>query len=210
MELEPRIKRRNTPSRIRKNKKQFRKDALPALLVDFGQRCAYCMSHSQYVGGDDAFKIDHFHPSSKGGSFTDYANLFLACDQCNMHKRDFWPNKVEQQQGARLLNCTKEADYDVLLFENANGEIVPNPVSKPAIYHSRVLRLNRVDLVKARIMRTRLVSRLKDKNRLAQMRLTLEKVNELVNDVAELSQLINYLIPSIMPPASSVTDEIPR
>jgi hypothetical protein len=203
MSSRPRIKRRNPPSSIRKNKKHFRSDALPSLLADFGRRCAYCLSHSECVGGDNAFEIDHFRPTSKGGSYTNYQNLFLACRQCNKHKLNFWPDDDERKMRARFLNCTEESDYNELLFENSQSQIVPHLDSKPAIYHCRILKLNRIDLVKARLKRTALISKLKDREKLKQLNLTPEKVEELITDIVELTQLIECLIPQFLPPPST-------
>jgi hypothetical protein len=204
MEPQARIKRLHEPSKIRRSSKYFRKDALPPLLGDFGRRCAYCLSHADYVGGDEAFDIDHFHPSAKGGSFTDYRNLYLACRQCNKHKWDFWPGKLEREHGVRFLDCTKELDYGYYVFETADGYVVPKATSKAAIYHCRILKLNRADLLRSRRKRTALLAHLKDKDRLSRINFTVEQVDQLTKDIDELMQLINHLIPEI--PAPDISD----
>lgn len=124
---------------------------MPGLLRDFDRRCAYCMQREAEAEG---FKIDHHFPTSRGGPWTDYTNLFLSCDRCNHHKHDWWPSPEDQRAGARFLNCCHEIDYGEQLFEDENGVIIPR--GPAATYHRRMLKLNRPDLVRLRIARRRL------------------------------------------------------
>ncbi len=48
-------------------------------------RCGYCLTPSTLTGAPLA--IDHLIPEAFGGA-TEEANLWLACNQCNLHKGD--------------------------------------------------------------------------------------------------------------------------
>jgi hypothetical protein len=111
---------------------------------------------------DAGFKIDHHFPTSKGGAWTVYDNLFLSCDRCNHHKHDWWPRPEEQKQGVRFLNCCQEIDYGALLFENERGEIVCKDNEAAAIYHRRILKLNRPELVRLRLKRRRILEKIEE------------------------------------------------
>lgn len=53
------------------------------LLLKFNFTCQYCGRKAPEV----VFHIDHFLPKSKGGT-NELDNLVLACDECNIGKRD--------------------------------------------------------------------------------------------------------------------------
>jgi hypothetical protein len=104
---------------------------------------------------DEGFKIDHFFPTAKGGPWTAYTNLFLACDRCNQHKSDNWPDLNARMAGVRYLNCCEEFDYGEHIFEGENGVVFSDTV--PGRYHIVMLKLNRPDLVRLRLARTKVV-----------------------------------------------------
>src|SRR5712691_4203012 len=96
----------------------FRKYALPALVRDFDDRCAYSMQHRRRAGGSALLmEIDHFDPTIKGRKRHRYSNLFLASRYCNNKKWKNWPTANERAQGLRFLNCCEEWDYGEHIFE---------------------------------------------------------------------------------------------
>ena len=63
--------------------------------------------------------IDHFNPHLKKEYFQEYRNLFLSTAHCNGSKSDRWPtNKERRELGWKFLDCTKEQDYGVHIFED--------------------------------------------------------------------------------------------
>ena len=180
----PRVVRGVPPHPIRR--KHYREDSLPSLLRDFLRRCAYCMNRESE---DEGFKIDHFWPTSKGGSFTDYLNLFLSCDRCNHHKWDHWPTRAERNLGIRFLNCCEETDYGDHIFERENGELYSE--TPEGRYHIRMIFLNRPDLVRLRQKRRQF---------LAIVNAPVTGMNfgsEVEAKLAVLSKLLKELIPAI-------------
>ncbi len=189
----PRVKRGNPPTKIRR--KYVREDSLDCLLRDFERRCAYCLTHSRFVSGDESFQVDHFHPTSKGGSKTNYDNLFLSCVRCNGNKSDEWPKRDAFKGGIRFLNCCLEMDYGDQIFEDEKGFVVPT--TKAAEYHIVTINLNRPDLVRARLERRRLVTGLRERGVRASIKFGTSDVESLLAKLDELKDLISDLIPEI-------------
>lgn len=109
--------KRNTPPRIF-TKHNYR-EAWSYLMTDFQERCAYSMQHISRASGRRNMHIDHFNPHLKKEYFQEYRNLFLSTSHCNGSKSDRWPtNKERRELGWRFLDCTKEADYGVHIFED--------------------------------------------------------------------------------------------
>ena len=151
---------------------------------------------------NEGFKIDHHFPTSKGGPWTDYENLFLSCDRCNHHKHDWWPSPEEQKAGARFLNCCREVDYGEQLFEDDNGEIIPRGAT--AIYHRRMLKLNRPDLVRQRFTRRKLLQELEENLFQIETEFDEQSRKLVLMKIDYLKLLLEDLIPKIPPqPATS-------
>ena len=110
-----RVKRTQRP-RGKLTKHNYRERALPSLLIDFQNRCAYSMRHQKMADG--SLDVDHFDPREKRNYLQRYNNLFLASPHCNGRKSDFWPTVSEERQGIRFLNCCKEYDYGKHIFED--------------------------------------------------------------------------------------------
>ena len=109
--------KRNTPARIF-TKHNYR-DAWPYLMTDFEGRCAYSMQHISRASGRRNMHIDHFNPHHKKEYIQEYSDLFLSTSHCNGSKSDRWPtNKERRDLGWRFLDCTKERDYGVHIFED--------------------------------------------------------------------------------------------
>ncbi len=95
-----------------------RRKALPHLLKDFEERCAYSMRHSLHAGGESQMEVDHFNPHLRGNRRHSYPNLYLAVAHCNNKKSDCWPTVAERRAGIRFLDPCRERDYGKHIFEN--------------------------------------------------------------------------------------------
>lgn len=146
----PRIKRKSGPSgKITKN--NYRKKALPHLLVDFDGRCAYSMRHIR-ASGKTAMHVDHVNPKLTGRARHLYKNLVLAVAQCNGKKVDTWPSKSEIKKGIRFLDPCAEQDYGCHIFEDpATSELVG--VTSEGRFHIDMLDLNAETFVWERRLR---------------------------------------------------------
>ena len=114
----------STTSRVKRNTptclfyRGGHRAAWPFLMSDFKQRCAYSMQHISRAGGDRNMEVDHFNPNLKKEYFQEYLNFFLSTSHCNGSKSNRWPTNKERALGSRFLNCTKEIDYGVHIFED--------------------------------------------------------------------------------------------
>lgn len=60
----------------------------PWLRDEFTFRCVYCLTRERWLGGNDAFGVDHLVPASRRGDLArTYGNLAYACNQCNSMKQ---------------------------------------------------------------------------------------------------------------------------
>src|SRR5687768_7909179 len=101
---------RGQPSRVYTNPPEHDyAKALPDLLRDFEERCAYSMIHIRDALG---MEVDHFDPRKKQDRIQEYENLFPASRLSNATKKR-WPNAAEERAGMRYLNPCKEQDYGV-------------------------------------------------------------------------------------------------
>jgi hypothetical protein len=129
-------------------RKDYRK-ALPELLRDFQRRCAYSMQHERFAGGLMHMEIDHHNPNLRPFYRNKYGNLFLSTRHCNNKKRKNWPKPVLQRAGVRFLNCCKEQDYGVHIFEDHSTHYLVG-VTPAGKYHIRVCDLNAPHFVRER------------------------------------------------------------
>lgn len=100
-------------------------------------------------------EIDHFNPKKKRARIQEYANLFLATRHCNGAKGNRWPSKKDIQRRLRFLNCCKETDYGVHIFEDPDTHEVVG-VTPEGKYHVRYCDLNDPYFIKERKERTNL------------------------------------------------------
>lgn len=59
------------------------KKLLTKLLAQAQNRCGYCLSHADLVGGD--LEVEHIIPKAAGGG-TEEENLWMSCARCNRSK----------------------------------------------------------------------------------------------------------------------------
>ncbi len=131
-------------------KRHHHRDALPELLPDFEDRCAYSMQHQTRSG---PLEVDHFDPRQKKDLIQRFENLFPASRHCNGKKSDTWPTKAELAAGCRFLNPCKEMDYGEQIFEHPRTHELVG-VTTAARWHIRVCGLNADHLVQERRRRT--------------------------------------------------------
>lgn len=149
----PRVVRKHFPKQVIA-KTAYRK-AFDYLVLDFENRCAYSMQHMYRTGGQKCMEVDHFNPRKKKDSIQQYENLFLATRHCNGSKRDRWPTNKDRQLGIRFLNCCKEVDYGVHIFEDPDSHEVVG-VTPAGKYHVRNCDLNAPHLIAERAERAEL------------------------------------------------------
>ena len=128
-------------------------DALPYLLLDFAERCAYSMRHISRCDGK--LTVDHFNPRKKKNKHQYYDNLFPATHRCNRAKSDTWPTKAKRDAGHRFLNCCEEQDYGTHIFEDPDTHKLVG-LSKEGRFHILHCQLNDKYLVQERAERAEL------------------------------------------------------
>jgi len=95
------------------------------LRKEFDGRCVYCRRPD--VFSPDAFGVDHYKPKKKFPSLaTSYSNLFYACNACNAHKGDFWPEDAERELGYLIPNPCDCVMFEHLRFNGAEVEVRTN------------------------------------------------------------------------------------
>ncbi len=116
---------RRVPTRTYSDYTRYR----PLLRQDFQNRCAYCLRHEYFVGGEAGCAIDHHRP--QGGPYARpdlvsvYENLYWCCTECNNIKADTWPSAEEWAVGRRFLDpCQLEDDHDLHWGVEEDGTLV--------------------------------------------------------------------------------------
>lgn len=115
---------RSVPRRLYADYTRYR----PLLRRDFRYRCAYCLTHEFYVGGEAGCEIDHHRPVNGRFARPDlvnvYENLFWCCRECNQNKGDIWPSDAEQSQRQHFLDpCRAEDDHDLHWVTHPDGTL---------------------------------------------------------------------------------------
>jgi hypothetical protein len=104
---------RSVPPRRYRNYRRYRS----LLRIDFRHRCAYCLTHEHYLGGEAGCTIDHHRPRSgpyaRPDLESEYSNLYWSCRECNDSKSDTWPSIEDDAIRLKFLDpCTPEGDHD--------------------------------------------------------------------------------------------------
>ncbi len=108
--------------------------------------CGYCLTAEVVTGAP--LVIDHLIPEALGGP-TEEDNLWLACNQCNLHKGDRATARDPLTEAwVPLFNPRRQAWAEHFRWAAAGDEIVGlTPVGRATV---QALRLNRPLLVRAR------------------------------------------------------------
>lgn len=125
----------------------------PFLRRDFLGRCAYCERTEEYLGGTEAFEVEHFKPKGKFPDLiSDYKNLYYACRGCNGHKSETWPSTVQIARGHRFVDPCVEDPYLHHLREREEGTL--DELTVCGSYSNVHIRLDRQDVRKWRVLRS--------------------------------------------------------
>jgi hypothetical protein len=112
---------------------------------DFLQRCAYCERTESYMGGEEAFEVEHFRPKSKFPDLVcSYSNLYYACRGCNGHKSETWPSEEKASRGQKFADSCVEDPYVHHLREREDGGL--EALTPCGAYSNSHIRLDRADL----------------------------------------------------------------
>jgi len=136
------IFRRSVPPRRYSHYTRYRS----LLRRDFEYRCAYCLTHERYLGGEAGCTIDHFRPqqgpSVRPDLESDYVNLYWTCRECNDNKGDTWPGSEETERGRRFLDpCVPEDDHELHWHTNPDGSVEAiTPTGEYTIEHLKLWR----------------------------------------------------------------------
>ena len=125
---------------------------VPHLRRDFTFRCAYCERTEAYLGGGEAFEVDHFHPQSKFPELrTTYENLYYACGRCNRHKSETWPSADQLASGTQFADPCTGDPYATHLKERADGSL--DAITRSGEYTNDHIRLSREEVRRWRVAR---------------------------------------------------------
>ncbi len=139
------IFRRSVPPRRYRDYTKYRS----LLRNDFRYRCAYCLMHEFYLGGEAGLCVEHHRPVkgryARPDLIAEYTNLYWCCRECNENKSDTWPPLDDYQAGVRFLDpCQIEDDHDL------HWRILPDgglePLTLTGEYTIDVLKLWRASL----------------------------------------------------------------
>lgn len=122
----------------------------PFVRADFEQRCAFCLFHELFAGGERNFELDHFRPLWKFRHLRrDFLNLYWTCHPCNKQKLDTWPPDELLNRGIGFVDLCSD-DFDDHFQEGADGRWIPRTPS--AEYTLERLDLNNAHLVRLRLL----------------------------------------------------------
>jgi hypothetical protein len=165
---------------------------------DFQHRCAYCLTHERYLGGEAGCAIDHHRPQrglhARPDLEHDYANLYWTCQECNTNKGDTWPDAEEEADGMRFLDpCLPDDDHDLHWRTQPDGSVEAiTPAGEYTIEHLKLWRdqlaYHRARAYRWQQERDELVGLLARKKMSPEMRTRLE---------ARLVELNEYLEPPV-------------
>ncbi|NOX60818.1 MAG: hypothetical protein GXP42_02550 [Chloroflexi bacterium] len=157
--------------------------------------CGYCGVTETTVGGE--LTVDHYCPRTAGGDENE-DNLVYACMKCNQYKGDFWPDEEDMAQGWRVLHPLED-DLTVHLFENEHTGYL-QAITETGRFHITLLRLNRPQLVKHRLIR-RMQRVLSEKQHLLERQIT-----DLRQTIAAQERYISLLQQELERLRSSIDD----
>lgn len=96
------------------------------LVKDFNNSCGYCGDKDIFLGGINAYHVDHFAPKKNFPELsTTYDNLVYSCPFCNISKSNKWVGRTSEEsifEGRGFVDpCLEE--YNHHLYRNGDGEI---------------------------------------------------------------------------------------
>jgi 5-methylcytosine-specific restriction endonuclease McrA len=116
------------------------------LAAQCGGRCGYCRTDEAVTGVP--LVVDHLIPEALGGS-TEESNLWLACNQCNLHKGD-WITALDplteervplfdprRQSWAEHFDWSPEGDQIVGLTSVGRATVLALQLNRPLLVRAR-------------------------------------------------------------------------
>lgn len=144
--------RRSTPP-----PKSHYSDYIEDLRRDFYNSCAYCTVMEREAGGV-GLTIDHYIPRSVPAGKClahSYANLILACADCNRFKSDYYPNDTQRERGLFVIRPDEMVPNDHLEIDDDDLPMLQGK-TPTGEFNIEKLDLNRPGLKKLRRNRLRL------------------------------------------------------
>jgi hypothetical protein len=134
----------------------YRKHFRHEISEDCQQRCVYCDSHENEMGGWESMELDHFRPYTRANFRhleDDPNNFHHSCGRCNRLKSDKWPstNPTEPHDGRVGFIDPFRDDRRKYFWVEPDGELTP--LLPPAEYLIRTLAMNRPLLKRLRLRR---------------------------------------------------------
>lgn len=115
------------------------------LRILFGGRCAYCRTHDNFLGGEEAVEVEHFRPEDRYPELRlAWKNLYYSCRTCNNRKGNH-PDAQEEADGSRFVDPCAEDPHDHFLMirdRRHRAFCRIRPLSDAAEYTIRRLQLN--------------------------------------------------------------------
>jgi hypothetical protein len=117
----------------------------PFLRKDFLARCAYCERTEHYLGGEEAFEVEHSKPKARFPDLVcSYGNLYYVCRKCNAHKSEAWRSASQAQRGLRFADPCSEDLYAEHVQELDDGSL--DSLTPCGLYSNSHIRLDRKEL----------------------------------------------------------------
>jgi hypothetical protein len=187
---------RSTPERRYSDYTQYR----GRLRRDFQHRCATCLTHEFFLGGEAGFQIDHYRPIRGVHARPDlesvYTNLYWACTECNQNKADIWPDDGDYALGNRFIDpCQEWGDHDLHWQFRPDGSL--EALTPEGRYTERHLMLWRDFLVDRRRQT------FEDQELVAAIRNTLGRKRISADRRAELTRRLTEISRRLEPPVFS-------
>jgi hypothetical protein len=114
----------------------------------------------------------------------------ISTSHCNRAKSNLWPTNKEKDNGIRFLNCCKEVDYGVHIFEDPDTHEVVG-VTSEGRYHVDACDLNADHFIDERKRRARIWDVLNERQ------ITLKGGLALPPELALLQEMVKHMIPKI-------------
>lgn len=126
------------------------------IAVDCCERCVYCDSHENEVGGRESMELDHFRPWSRA-EFThlrdDPHNFHYACGRCNRLKGAHWPSTDKGAAHDGVIGFVDPFNDERRQYFGVNADGMLSCKKHPATYVTKLLQLNRPLLRMLRVRR---------------------------------------------------------
>ncbi len=121
------------------------------------QRCVYCDSHENVLGGQEAMQLDHFQPKSLfPGMEHDPLNLLWVCSRCNRLKWYDWPPSHPNYAPNGKTGYIDPFAIDRKIYFEVGDDGTLTALVDPALYMIHRLKLNRDFLIFVRHYKNKL------------------------------------------------------